>query len=219
MLTHINDNATPKKRASSGTRGRILEAMLTLVAERGYIGASTRELAKRAGVSEPTLFRLFGSKERIFEAMLHELSPLGRLRENIEEASGLQVKDALISIGVNYLEMLRERKPFIRIIVSEITTYPDQVRAAHGRMIGEIIATFGDFLKTRQQGGELRPDLNSTELAGIFLKLMLSIFITEDIIFGRTVSGDSAMRWASQCVEIFLNGTVNASKGRGNKSR
>lgn len=40
---------------------RLFQAALELLAERGYRGATTREIARRAGVSEVTLFRRFGS--------------------------------------------------------------------------------------------------------------------------------------------------------------
>jgi AcrR family transcriptional regulator len=44
------------------TRERLLRAALELIAERGYDGASTAAIAARAGLSEMTLFRHFGTK-------------------------------------------------------------------------------------------------------------------------------------------------------------
>jgi len=50
----------------------LLEAASGVFAERGFTGATTREIADRAGVAEPLLFRHFGSKPRLFlEAVLH----------------------------------------------------------------------------------------------------------------------------------------------------
>lgn len=51
-----------------GTARAKLEASAREVfAERGYRGATTRDIAGRSGVSEPMLFRHFGSKEALFE--------------------------------------------------------------------------------------------------------------------------------------------------------
>ena len=44
------------------TRQKLLEATLELISEKGYLGATTREIASLAGVSEVTLFRKFEKK-------------------------------------------------------------------------------------------------------------------------------------------------------------
>lgn len=45
----------------------LLESARILFAERGYAGTSTREIARAASVSEPMIFRHFGSKAKLFE--------------------------------------------------------------------------------------------------------------------------------------------------------
>ncbi len=49
---------------------QILDAALTVVVERGYLGATTRAIAKAAGVNEVTLFRRFGSKDKLLGAAI-----------------------------------------------------------------------------------------------------------------------------------------------------
>ena len=46
-------------------RGRILEAARELLAERGYAAVTVRELAERCGVSVPTLYNRFESKDAL----------------------------------------------------------------------------------------------------------------------------------------------------------
>lgn len=48
-------------------RRRLLEAARELFAERGYARTSTREVAERAGVTEPMVYRHFGTKAALFE--------------------------------------------------------------------------------------------------------------------------------------------------------
>jgi len=48
------------------TRRKILDAALELFGEKGYVAASTREIAEKAGINHLTLFRHFGSKEALF---------------------------------------------------------------------------------------------------------------------------------------------------------
>ncbi len=52
------------------TEQKILDAALTLFAEKGYTGATTRVIAERAGVSELTLFRKFKTKENLFDTLM-----------------------------------------------------------------------------------------------------------------------------------------------------
>src|SRR6201998_4590316 len=56
------------QRAARGEGRRLLlESARALFAERGYAGTSTREIARAASVTEPMIFRHFGSKAKLFE--------------------------------------------------------------------------------------------------------------------------------------------------------
>jgi AcrR family transcriptional regulator len=50
-------------------RGAIVEAAWALVAEEGLAGLSLRELARRAGITTPTVYAYFGSKNAVYDAM------------------------------------------------------------------------------------------------------------------------------------------------------
>ncbi|MEC0264258.1 helix-turn-helix domain-containing protein, partial [Paenibacillus anseongense] len=58
-------NSTSSKIGSSD---RLLLSALNLIAEKGYNGVTTLEIATAAGLSEKTLFRHFGSKQKLLEA-------------------------------------------------------------------------------------------------------------------------------------------------------
>lgn len=60
---------------STSTRERILAEALSLFAESGYGGASMRELARRVGVRESSLYNHFPGKAAILEAIVSEHGP------------------------------------------------------------------------------------------------------------------------------------------------
>src|SRR4051794_542365 len=60
------------RRTSAEVRHLMLEAARDTFAEHGYGGATTKEIATRADVSEAVLFRNFASKEALFEAAILE---------------------------------------------------------------------------------------------------------------------------------------------------
>jgi AcrR family transcriptional regulator len=86
-------------------REEILDAALIEFAARGLHGASTEDIAKRAGISQPYVFRLFGTKKELFRAVIARC-----FRETLEmfqrSAEGLRGKDALDAIGNAYIEQL-----------------------------------------------------------------------------------------------------------------
>jgi AcrR family transcriptional regulator len=64
---------------------QLVELAEGLFAERGFAKASMDELARRAGVTKPVIYELFGSKEGLFRACLEGLAL--RLAEQIAEAA------------------------------------------------------------------------------------------------------------------------------------
>jgi len=55
---------------NSATEQKILDAALKVFAKRGYIGATTLDIAEKAGFSEKTLFRKFKTKENLFNSVI-----------------------------------------------------------------------------------------------------------------------------------------------------
>ena len=53
---------------AAARRDDVLDAALIEFAERGLEGTSTEDIARRAGISQPYLFRLFGTKKELFIA-------------------------------------------------------------------------------------------------------------------------------------------------------
>ena len=123
---------------------QLLELAEELFAERGYAGASMDELARRAGVTKPVVYELFGSKDGLFGACVDrsierlaveiaaavraEGDPEARLRAGglafIRFAAGNRVAWDLMSMGGRFAEQasaLRARQAeLIRGLMAEI---------------------------------------------------------------------------------------------------
>jgi AcrR family transcriptional regulator len=59
-----------RPRGAADTRGRILEAARASFGERGYDGATVRDIAARAGVDAALVHHYFGTKQRLFVAAM-----------------------------------------------------------------------------------------------------------------------------------------------------
>jgi len=85
----------------------VLAAAITEFARSGYAGTSTEAIATRAGISQPYLFRLFGTKKDLFVAT-YDLVGLRITNELTRAAEGLEGEDAKISMGQAYLELMQD---------------------------------------------------------------------------------------------------------------
>jgi AcrR family transcriptional regulator len=89
-------------------RELVLDAARAEFGERGYEGTTTEAIARRVGVSQPYLFRLFPSKRAIFLAALEGC--FDQLEALFDHASdGLSGEDALMAIGRAYNALLDDR--------------------------------------------------------------------------------------------------------------
>jgi AcrR family transcriptional regulator len=76
---------SPARRRPSGELSElILDAARELFASKGYAGTSSREIAERAGAYEPSIYRRFGSKAKLFEAAV--VAPLNEAISTYHEA-------------------------------------------------------------------------------------------------------------------------------------
>jgi AcrR family transcriptional regulator len=85
---------------------QLVAAAVTAFAERGYAGTTTDQVARIAGVSQPYVIRLFGTKQQLF------LAATGHATDRIEQRfrdAAAQHPD-LAGLGAAYDEMLAERE-------------------------------------------------------------------------------------------------------------
>jgi AcrR family transcriptional regulator len=97
----------PIRQSAKVRRTSILTAAIVEFARSGYAGTSTEAIATRAGISQPYLFRLFGTKKELFIATYQDVA------SQIEEAFASIAKEltgseAMLAMGMAYLELLQD---------------------------------------------------------------------------------------------------------------
>ena len=193
---------------TSETSERLLKATLKLISEKGYLGATTREIAQEAGVTELTLFRHFGSKERLFEELLKSHTFLPKLRELLPELDSLSGEEALHLIATRFLVSLKERKSMVKIMYSEVTSYPEKIKEVYNKFIDDMRCTLADFFKGLQQSGFLRKDVSPETAARIFLWILISYFRSEEIMRPSGMRKTMMEQQVKDIIDIFMQGTV-----------
>ena len=105
--------AVPVRKTKEVRREEILDAAFAEFAEKGLHGASTDDIARRAGISQPYVFRLFGTKRELYKAVVTRC-----FRQTLElmqqAAEGKRGKEALDAIGLAYGELLTSNRTYLR---------------------------------------------------------------------------------------------------------
>lgn len=95
-------------------RESAVRAALVEFAERGYEGTSTESIARRVGVSQPYLFRLFKNKKELFLAAAdHCVDQTRRVFD--AAAEGLKGEEALGAMGAAYVRLLEQRPEILQM--------------------------------------------------------------------------------------------------------
>ena len=94
----------PRQSADS-RRQHVLDAAIETFATDGYRGASTTEIARRAGISQPYIYALYRNKHELFLAAYHEVAERIRARL-VAAAEGEDPEARMRAMGDAYLQMI-----------------------------------------------------------------------------------------------------------------
>jgi AcrR family transcriptional regulator len=104
--------SAPTRRSAEERRREIVEIAISHFAQNGYNGTSTDQVAREAGISQPYLFRLFGTKRELFlacNAAMHD-----RIAESFTEAArDLPQEQRMKAMGDSYTALLADRNALL----------------------------------------------------------------------------------------------------------
>ncbi len=121
---------TPKnaiKDAVTQVRQRqILEAAVTVFAEKGYHRATIKDIARTAGVADGTIYNYFKNKQDVMLNIVNQLAEVGQLMADIEGAvQTMSPAQLLDMVFHNRLRALKNNLPLARAIFPQVITDPE----------------------------------------------------------------------------------------------
>ncbi|GAB6183132.1 TetR/AcrR family transcriptional regulator [Thermodesulfovibrio hydrogeniphilus] len=185
------------------TKDRILESALKLFSQKGYLGTTTKEIAKEANVAEVTLFRYFTSKENLFIEVIKSQSFLPTLKDLIPKLKEMDYYKALETTAKYYVKLLKKKQNLIHIMLSEMFKYPEEIREIHNKIIQEVHRVFAEYLDYLKTSGNVKNDINSVYASSAYFGMLFSIFLKKEL-FKKAVNLNEAIH---TCVKIFYEGT------------
>ncbi|MDR1851074.1 MAG: TetR/AcrR family transcriptional regulator [Propionibacteriaceae bacterium] len=161
--------------SKKSTREAILEATFAVIGERGIKGATTRLIAEKAGVNEVTLFRQFGSKNKLIQTAVNTRMETVA-RESVHYTGDIEADLVSLADGVkNTLELLG---PVARAMLAELPLNPELSAGIRGPK--ELFAVVSAMLGRYQQEGRLAPEPHGT-LVPAFLGPIFVRYIVMDV--------------------------------------
>jgi AcrR family transcriptional regulator len=173
------------------------DAALSVLAERGYAGATTRRIAEAAGINEVTLFRRFGDKRQLILAAIH--ADIARLTNDGLTATG-DVEGDLIRVVEYYSGLYRHRDGLVGTLLLEGARDPDVaalIKEPLGAMsrVGEIFASY-------QRTGQMIEEPTEFAVQALLAPLLMVTLLR------RVTSSEVAFPDARTVVQRFLQGRL-----------
>ena len=131
-----------ERKSKEERREDILDAAIGEFAEKGLYGASTEEIARLAGISQPYVFRLFGTKKELYIAGVARC-----FRQTLElmqrAAEGKRGEEALHAIGVAYGALLESDRLYLKAQMQAYAACGDPeicavVRSGYGDLVSYV---------------------------------------------------------------------------------
>ena len=157
-------------------RNQILDAATTVFAEKGFHRATTKEIARTAGVSEGTIYNYFDSKADLLIGMMTRLAELEHLDEELADALQSDARDFFIAVFRQRMGLVQQKDETIQAIMPEILVNPALRERFYQQFARPTTTLFEQYIQTRIELGHIRPlnvPLAVRAVQGMFVGLVI----------------------------------------------
>ena len=196
------DGSTRRDRRIVARRTQILEAAEAVFAAKGYHGATTREIAQAADVSEGTLYNYFASKRDLFVGLM--ISRTDALVESIAEVRAGSVEGAMAELLAGQFTRMREHRHF-RLFLQEARLDPELNRTLVQEMLPRISQQVERLMTDLIGAGVMRrvdPEIANWTL----MSAVVGLALFSDLGAATILETISVEALAAQVSDIFING-------------
>src|SRR5690606_5792725 len=134
------------------TRSRLIAESMRLFGERGYSGTSVSQIEAAAGLSggSGSLYQHFPSKDALLSEGVREQVAAGKdLLALVRDAGAAQeapLRERLVMIAVAGLRRLEQERDFNRVLIRDLSLFPELLKIARTEEIARIHAAIADWL-------------------------------------------------------------------------
>ena len=199
----------PQARSDDETRAIIFDAARGEFAATGYAATSMESVAKRAGVSTKTLYRLIPNKAALFEAMVTNRIAGFVSRVQLRACEGgsdiaAALADALTACGELMLD--GDVIALQRVILADTDKFPEVAETFYHKAITPTQNALAGWLRTQQKRGLIH--IGDADVSAGMLLGMLAMQPMRAVMFGHIAppSREDIAARAKGCAALFVRG-------------
>lgn len=199
-----------REHRSTSRRARVLAAAIDVFLTHGYAGTTMEQVAHRASVSKPTLYRFFADKEALFaEVVFDTLDRFGTpFRASLQRLStSRNIERDLNRIARDYIAMVTQ--PSVvglrRMVIGASAQLPQIAAAYYERAPEQTLRALADALGQLNRRGELRIK-HPSDAAAHFAMLVIGRALDKSLFCpDRPFTPQQLRRQARTAVDVFLS--------------
>lgn len=187
----------------------IYTSALEIFAQKGFSGASTGEIAKKAGVAEGLIFKHYKSKKNLFLKIAFmvvdkTLFPQTVIRtKNIFSESYSDIRVFLIDFYRERLDFIKKHISFLKIILQETSIDPELLNFMREKFGQTMLPIVREFIIRHQKSGVLR-QMDPDVMIRMFISSFLGYAVLRFIVMPAQTWDDEAQ--IKQTVDILCQG-------------
>jgi TetR/AcrR family transcriptional regulator len=191
-------------------RQQILEAALEVFAENGFSGARTKDIARKAGISETLIFQHFDTKENLYREALNSLFThhpiMHELAESLEHEDD---EGVLYNLAHHMISHGRQDPRISRLMLFSgleglpLTAQAHEQRQATGERIPEM--ELAQYLEKRMRAGAIKR-MDPKIAAKLFMYLIFMLVADHHLTITNDGFDMSDQEAANTITYLYLNG-------------
>jgi AcrR family transcriptional regulator len=174
--------AAPAPPPDDATSERILDAALALAAESGLRNLTMDDVARRAGVGRMTVYRRFGERRRLVQALTAREAAAFLRRMDAASRPQDPIADQVAAGFATAIRLAREHPLLNRLARIEPDTVVASLRDDGSALFGVCRAYLAERLRQAQRAGVLAADAEVDAAAELLVRLAVSFVLIEDTV-------------------------------------
>jgi AcrR family transcriptional regulator len=169
-------------------RAQILDAAATVFAKKGFHRATTKEVAKAAGVSPGTIYNYFASKSDLLIGIMTRLAELESLDEELMEALQGDAREFFIATFHYRIGRIQQGQEMLQAILPEVLANPDLRERFYQQYVLRITMMIEQYIQAQIELGHMRPvdvPLTVRAIQSMFIGLLVLRILGDEALQSR----------------------------------
>ncbi|MBA3637404.1 MAG: TetR/AcrR family transcriptional regulator [Rubrobacteraceae bacterium] len=170
-------------------REQIVGAATRVFAEKGFRRATTKEVARAAGVSEGTIYNYFEDKDALLLAILDRLNETERRAADFEEGMATDFRGFLEQYLRRRMSLIWENREVFRVVLSEMLVNAELRDRYVRHVVDPTMRIAEENFRSRMEQGEVRETdtpLAMRSVAGAVLGILVLGLLGDEEIGSRS---------------------------------